>query len=390
MLLRNTDGLVMSARNQIAPADVLIFAEDPGAANFVVPLPQALAAHGHSSVFVAIAHAATRARALGTPHVELSDDPDIDSLMTVIRPSLVITGTSDRIDAPGMALIAASRALGIPSLGIVDGQAAYGHRFRSTGDHATSFAPDWLAVPDEITAENYAGVGFPRRRIRVIGNPHFDTVRQATAELLGEQRDSIRRRLGLPPINARQVVVFATEISRSRGHADHSWRPDDTLHGFSGTKLRTHIVLEEVIEALSGLPQRPYLVLRLHPKTPREEFQPYLSHFDGVSEGEDVHPTTYAADLVIGLSTILLEEAPLFGTPSLAVIRRSEERTWLTGVRDGWIPHVMHRTDISRAIAAGLARDRDDARTVAEQMLPSGGIHRLAAWTSEIMRERAL
>lgn len=371
------------------PADVLIFAEDPGAANFVADLPSGLEKYGYRALFITMGHATSRAATLDVSHVTVSPDPEPDRLLEQVKPRLLITGTSDRVDTPGLALICAARKRGIRTLGIADGQAAYAHRFRGSGDTSTSFAPDWLAVPDEITADNYASAGFMRDRIQVVGNPYFDRVRAAAAKIAEQDRENTRNRL-FPDAGKRHIVVFATEISRARGHADHSPRVNDTLHGFSGTTLRTHLILEETLGALGQFAEKPYLVLRLHPKTPRTEFEAYVPHFDRISaaEDEDQSAMLYAADLIVGLTTILLEEAMLFGTPSLSILRRADERYWLTGTRDGWVPCALSRSEIFPAIVRGLSQSRNGTQASADAALPAGARERLLSWVTKLLEPR--
>jgi hypothetical protein len=353
--------------------DALIFAEDPGAVNYVAALPVHLQVRGYSTRFLTLSHASRRAEELGVEHESLVTDPQADEIVNSLRPRVVVTGTSDRVDTPGLEFIAAARRQSIPSLGIVDGQAAYGHRFRGRGDTAIFFAPDWLAVPDAITAGNYVEVGFAADRVRVVGHPHYETINDRWHSLETEGRAAIRRRVA-PDAGDRQIVVFATEISTSRGHATHTPLPDDTLTGYSGTPLRVHRVLEEFLAVIEEMAPRPYLILRLHPKTQAEEFSAYLGQFDLVSNQGEPASLVYAADLVVGLTTILLEEAALVGTPALALIRRREEVTWLMGVRDGWIPYVTRRDDIPPVLRATAACSRAEVRShAAEAIIPGSG-----------------
>jgi predicted glycosyltransferase len=122
---------------------------------------------------------------------------------------------------------------------------------------------------------------------------------------------------------------------------------------------RTAIVLEELLEALSGLAPRPLLVVRLHPKNARGEFAAYESEVDAFSAGGDPLPLVFAADLVVGIATALLEEAHIMGRPALSILPREEERDWLEALRDGRITSVTARSELRPALVRAL-HDRSD------------------------------
>jgi hypothetical protein len=357
--------------------DVLFFAEDPGAANFMSSLPATLAAKGHDSAVLASGHAVTQFGKLGIACQAISAQEDACDLIGRHRPKVVAVGTSARIDTMGLRLIDQIRDRAIASVGLVDGLAAFGHRFRGPGSTPTAYAPDWLVVPDPATRENYLGVGFASERVIVGGHPHYDRVRAERRQLDMTGKRYSKDQLFPREAQDRPVVMFCTEISESPGHADHRARPDDTLKGFSGTTRRAEVVLEEFLAAVKDLHPEPFLILRLHPKTPKEEFAKYLDAFDMVSQASSSLPIAYAVDLVVGLSTILLEEAVLLDTPALSIIRRPEEANWLAGISGGAIPVVLYREEIGPAMRRLL--HRGPTRQQVENALPAGATTRVTA-----------
>ena len=156
--------------------DILLFAEDPGAANLIAPLPDQLREAGISSCFVADPKLAGY---LGDRKIDaclLNNEPG--AMLDALGPRLVACGTSENRTGSSLAMLDAAHERGIMSLGLVDMLANAQHRFQGTGDDPLGHAPDWIAVPDRPTARAYERLGFPADYIAVCGHPHYDIVRQ--------------------------------------------------------------------------------------------------------------------------------------------------------------------------------------------------------------------
>ena len=117
-----------------------------------------------------------------------------------------------------------------------------------------------------------------------------------------------------------------------------------TLHGRGRSRRRTEIVVEEVLDAVCEVASTkalaPYLILRRHPKETEQDLRELAQEFDYISTKGDPIELVHAADLVVGMSSILLNEAHLSGIATLAVVPRKEEIKWLPSVRAGEIPCV--------------------------------------------------
>ena len=126
--------------------------------------------------------------------------------------------------------------------------------------------------------------------------------------------------------------------------------PEYKLAGRGSDDRRTNIVLEEVLDAAKILSSRPYFVLRLHPKNDPQEFAAYFAEIDQVSRDEPALDIVYAADAVVGLSTILLCEAAFLGRPVLSVLPRASEREWLLAPPQCTLPCVWERAALIPAL----------------------------------------
>jgi hypothetical protein len=321
--------------------DLVVFVEDPGAANFAAGLPEALAGRGRSARLYADGPARGY---LGERGVAFEEPP-------VPEAAAVAVGTAESPDTAGLRLIAHARARGRPAIGLVDAPANAEHRFRGRADEPLAFAPDWILVPDEGTRERYVELGHPAGRVLAVGHPHWDAVRARAREL---DRHALRSRL-FPDAGARPVAVFAAEVSKGLGGEQYRRSPEYTLHGRGERDGRTEVVLEELADALAELSPRPFAVLRLHPKNTRDELSDHLPAFDEVSEGGDPLELVYAADAVVGMTSSLVMEAALMGRPTLSIVPRAAELDWLPSVGAGLTLAATTRAELRSQLDRVLA-----------------------------------
>lgn len=358
--------------------DILIFVEDPGAANSIVDLPDALAKRGLKAATVAAGHAGPYLAQLGARFAEADDSEDAAALLDAYRPRLVLAGTAENLDTVGLKLIAEAKRRRVASVGFVDGPASAEYRFRGRGADPLGFAPDRLLVPDELTRRRFLKLGLAADRILDCGHPYYDRVRAAGRELRRLGRDAVRGQVFPDSPKGRPVVVFLAEVSDGLIPGAFQRGDDYTLLGRGSTDERTLIVLEEVLDALAPVRSRPYVVLRLHPKNRPSEFAAYRREIDFVSQGGVALEAAFAADLVIGMTTGLLFEAAIIGRATLSVIPRPIEAGWLTGIGLGVIPSVHTRDALRDILPAAIA---DPARVMgrpAEKVIQFGALDRMA------------
>ena len=326
--------------------DVCIYVEDPGAANYVVLLGQRLSEDGLSSCLLADGDARAYLSARGVKFQEYQRRLGSGEVLQSLQPRLLLTGTSENVYSAGLELIDEAARRGLPSLAVVDMLVNADRRFRGTSDDPLAHVPNWLAVPDEATASVYRELGVPGDCVLICGHPHFDRVRVRGAEMATKSRELIRRRLLPEWREDRPVWVFVAE-SHDRFDPTASLHADDfTLHGRGVSEFRTAIVLEELLDATRGLPERPYIVVRLHPKNKIQEFSAYQEEVDAFSEGGDPLELVWAADLVVGMTSMLLTEASLLERPTLAILPRATEAMWLPNTASGITPVASTREQL--------------------------------------------
>lgn len=309
--------------------DVLVYAEDIGAVNFIKEIPPLLKSRNKSVVMLDVNQAA-----------QFKSDPDM--LLKHFQPRIVVVGTAEDPNTLGLRLITAARARAIKTLGFVDAHVNADKRFSGLGNNPLQNTPDILIVPDALTRNEFLKLGYPSKNIKLCGHPHNERLLDARNDL---QRMSIRHlRSKLFPNLAPQdrlVISFVAEVSEGvLDSAEYRYSKDYTLQTSGQYQPRTQVVIEALLNCLKKLHCDPYLVLRLHPKNILEDFGNLLNHFDYVSQTETPWEVVYASNLVVGMTSALLYEAHLLGKSTLSILPRKIEKKWLGALMSNTIPYV--------------------------------------------------
>lgn len=337
--------------------DILIYVEDPGAANWIVPLIPALETRGIAFVLVCEPDLTAYFKARNISAAPLEVDQTATALISAHRPRLVLVGTSENLDSRGLDLIDAAAATGVPSVSFVDQGANAEHRFRGRTSDPLAHAPDWLFVPDTAARQAFMALGLAEQQIIVTGNPHLDRVRYMAGVFEQQGRDALRRQMAPDAPQDAPLVVFIAEIGYVVNPEGENWEKNLNFAGRDGTAPRCARILEEVLDALPVTDPAPWFILRLHPKNQATEFEAYSNEIDQFSAGGDPLGLLWAADLVIGMSSAPLEEAHAMGRPVLSVLPHAVERNWLPSLSSGGVTIAEAREDLRAALPAMLSRD---------------------------------
>ena len=228
------------------------------------------------------------------PAIELTRN--ISKLLRSVEPDVVLIGTSmgGTAEKP---MIREARSLGVPSIGVLDAWVNYAARFREPGSqHWRDNIPDELLVMDDVAAQEAMADGIPAEVVRVTGHPGHDRLFRAA--------DRFRQR---SPRSPKRVVFFSEPLSRYR-HLGLE-RGFSEMHAFS--------LLVAAAQSLS-VSEQPTIVVRPHPAEPPTVWPERLAAMGmSVEIAQDGDPTVVleGADLILGVSTIVLFEAFLLGVP---------------------------------------------------------------------------
>ena len=235
-----------------------------------------------------------------------------------------------------------------------------------------------ILVPDRVTHQRFVELGHAGERVHVCGNPHFDHVCTVARGLDQRGLGEVRRAVVPGAPDDLPVVVFSAEVSDGPEPFRYYRDADYTLTGRGGSDRRTDIVLEEVLDALAGIEPRPYVVLRPHPKNLDDEFDAYAAEVGEISRAGSSTEAVFAADVVVGMTSMMLLEAALMGRPALSVLPRRREAEWLTSIAMGLTPAVFTRRELCRKLRTAIADSASWGATPAEEVIEFDALERMA------------
>jgi hypothetical protein len=368
-------------------ADILIFVEDPGPAHYAAPLPEEFAKKGWRTVVYAAGLACSILKQRDVPFFMIEDGWVAGALLREIQPRMLLTGTSENPASFGLQLITAARRAGIQTAAFIDAGVNAPYRFRGDSDDALACAPDWVLVPDDWTRAEFVRIGIREDKLRVCGHPQYDHVLGLGRTWTDADREHMRRTF-LPGIeDRRKAVVFLSEgservtlLSPLPPLKEYSLRGKGTRTG------RTEIIIEEFLEAVQTLKERPYLVLRLHPKDQPDDFKTYAAHFDRIDHASPPLELMFCADLAVGMTSMLLLEAALLGRKTLSIVPRPAEKEWLPTARQGITPCVMTRPDLTAALN-DLLQSELPFQPISHLNMAAGSLERISRVIEEVLTD---
>ncbi len=340
---------------------LLLYADDPGGANYLAPLKPGLEQAGYRCSFVVDAALADFVRQRGMDATIRCDKSAADILTGI---DLLLVGTSENRTCFAHQLTDFAKQKSIPSVGVVDMAVNAAGRFQGLSGDPLCHAPKWLAVPDDACRAVYIDLGFPADKIAICGHPHFDAARAKREMLKTANRAELRNRIYPEAPQGRPIWLFLAE-GVDRLNPTQSYRaPDYKLVGRGDTNFRACIVLEELLDAVATVTPRPWVVLRPHPKTEISEFLPVLAELGGVQQGGDPLEAIWAADMVVGMTSMLLQETLLLEQPHFSIIPRTLEAEWLPTLAQGLTPYAVTKDDIHSLALRGGENFSSNAATL--------------------------
>jgi hypothetical protein len=293
---------------------VIVVARQAATAQAFLPLIRDLDQRGTPRAVLAfdVAHRLLDGELAGCQRVE-SFDQARPLLEAAGRPGVVLTGTSEhaRDDASFWDW---ARTLEVPSVAFVDSWVAYSQRFSSTpGRDLFDLLPDHIAVADDVIRQRLVEQGCDGGRIVVTGNPRWRDLVTHAVEGPARIPAAIASEAG------EDYVLFAGEPFNAA-----LW-PDNELRTYGYTELA---VLRRVGDALNRVgaarATRITLVIKPHPRFPDRPYADLVgagawAHVRLVVSHQPAPALVAHARAVVGMTSLLLFEAAVIGTPVLSV-----------------------------------------------------------------------
>jgi len=271
-----------------SPKRVLVSANDPGGANAIVPVVQALIARGDTVCGIVTGPARDIFLRTGMEMPDASGyrDADIKRETEAFKPDVFLAGVSigDSIDKRIL-----RQLKNTPSVDVIDFWSHYGHRFsEARADYG--HLPTRICVIDERMRNEMLAEGFPPERLVVTGNPHFEHFTE------GITRDT----------EDKESAVFISQPIRK----------DDAQ---SGTQLEGGYDEYRVLETVAAcLPANMRLSIRLHPREEKDKFDSYLTGRVTIARETTLEEALSHAGLVVGMFSNVLMQAAFAHKPTIS------------------------------------------------------------------------
>ena len=326
--------------------DCLIYVEDPGAVNFIINLPKLLNSNGYRSVILANGASCQYLDARGISYDSVSIKSP-KQILDFYKPNVFLVGTTENPDSLGLLLTNQAKLIDIMTIGFVDMFCNANKRFKGRSSNSLFYCPEVLLVPDINTKDAYIGLGYNDHDVTVTGHPHYEFVHKWGKQVSNKEKMLLRKKIFPGALNDRPVVVF---ISEGKDLLDESASLKNEKYSFVGrgdSKFRTMIALEELIDGLLSVNLRAHIVLRLHPKDNKSDYAGIINEVSQLSIVENPLEVVIAADLVVGMTSMLLLEASILEIPTLSILSVESEKEWMPNTISGVTTVVSNREELA-------------------------------------------
>jgi hypothetical protein len=314
-------------------ADLLFFSRDPGGANVLVALYETLTAGDEPPFGGGMADDLRSFFRIGAdvPHIRayakdfaaavwerqgytVETWPADTNAETVLRRAGVggiVTEASSIQDRTCGTIWRAARTLEIPCAAVLDHTTNITARF--VADDDTPIFPDRIYVLDDASKRALIDAGYPADSVAVYPNIHLERAATLAGGVDGDTSDALRRAWHTEPGGT--VVLFASECASEMVAAGHERYMDEFA------------VLAAIVERIRNQasfgpvptdPATTVLVIRPHPRDTEGKY----NRFEQAAEPRIVVSTdgtsleaAKAADVVVGVKSMLLQEAATLGRP---------------------------------------------------------------------------
>lgn len=308
---------------------VFVSAQDPGGANSVAPVAEALMRRGDTVVAQVEGAARDIFAKRGIPSGMCED------------PQVVLVGTSggESIEK----CVTGEMRGKAPVVAVLDFWSNYWQRFSLPGVKDFAYLPDRVCVMDDAAKEEMVAEGFPPERLAITGNPHFD---HFAAGVTRDHEDPKR-------------ILFISQPIRD----------DGALPGFMPAAIDEYAILAALIAVL---PSGHYVSIRLHPRDARDKYDSTLGERVRMASEPSLEAALSASAAAVGGATPVLLQAAAVGKRAVLYAPEGGSADILALERLG-IPRAHTPEALSAALAA------PPAGAAFRAQLPLGATERVLA-----------
>ena len=290
---------------------------DPGGARALAPVVRRLRGNGRVRVMaLAYREAISVWSRYGLEFDEIDASTSFERLnesFVNACPKMLLCSTSvNGIDFERKLTLTARNA-GIPSLAVLDFWTNYCTRFIDENG-GLSAIPDKIAVMDERAVSEMVSVGFEKDSLVVVGQPALDDILETSDKFTPTHKAKVRNTFGIS--SSDHMILFVSEPVAQFNGADET---NPAYLGF--TEYTVLDLLISTLEEIRTETMRPVLVVKPHPREFSDAFSnlKFSSVKTIVNRDIPSRELVMAADLVVGMSSMLLVESCHLGQPTLRI-----------------------------------------------------------------------
>lgn len=356
--------------------NVLVYAHEVGSANAIAPVIRGLKDDASISVEVFAsgkAHQKFRESTIDHKHFDLSSLGDLDSdartMLHKFSPHVLLLGAAG--DGFARSLVKAGIEIGVPSVTLLDMWSNYSERFTDLETGEVNL-PTRIAVMDKLAHDESVNEGIPKDRLAITGQPHLEYLASCRFDQSLVDRAAILRKswlIGSEAPKATKIVLFASEaFAKDFGPGTPQYR------GYT-----EHEALEGVASAVKALCGNHSdcimsIVVKLHPEEDIKTFRVGPSAWEvgiSITANAPAWESVMAADIVVGMSSMLLMEAAILGRPTFSYqpgVSNCEDG--FVGTRLGFVPAYSNCIQLGTALYECLIHKSAKQQKVIDQDVP--------------------
>ena len=317
--------------------DLIIFVEDPGAANFIIDLYRDLKSTNLKFIVVADGTGKQILINFNVNYLDLSSRAK-KIIYSNNSAGAFLVGTSERIESEGLKIIEHCRKNNISSISFVDMNINIESRYKGGSDFPLKYAPDYLFVIDKSAKSKFIDLGFHKNRIVVVNHPVVNRLHTFVRPITKNEINSIKK------------IVFIDEGIDRLNESNTTKNNQYLFHGTTNSINRTKIIFEELLDALRSIDFDYKLIVRLHPSNKRSFYSKYYTHINRFSKKTKPYILLANADVVVGMTSMLLYEASFINDNHFSIIAQRNEKYWLPSIIEKRTEVATNKSDILKLL----------------------------------------
>ena len=316
--------------------DLVIFVEDPGAANFIIDFIKKLIESNYKFLIIAKDSSIKVLNNFGIKYSEYSRNTK-NYIYSNNLSKIYLVGTSEKRDCEGLKVIEHCNNNNIYSISFIDMSINLDLRYKGNSKNPLQFAPNHIFVIDKLAKSVLVNLGFNKNNITVVNHP-----------VVGRLRKYFHRKN--KNINSIKKIVFIDEGIDKLNLENTTKNNNYFFHGTGNSINRTIIIFEELLLALTYSNIKYELIIRLHPNNDQSFYSEYYNCIDQFSKNTNPYSLIADADIVVGMTSMLLYETSFINKNHFSIIAQESEKGWLPSIAEKRTKVATNRSMISEYI----------------------------------------